>query len=75
MYKHQNQSNNTIGVIDDLGIRHAWQPNQIITLNRVYIELEPYRIKCLNPTEQKPVLSKELHTKKQNKKIQIKESD
>lgn len=71
MYKHKStHRESVITVSDDDGKHHLFTPGKIITLNRVYKELEGMGIKCLNPDEQKPKL-----VKKASKQIKEEETE
>jgi len=72
MYKHENKGNGIITVTDDSGKHQTFLPGTIITLNRIYKEIEKYGIVCTNPEEKRIKSIKKIDDKI---KETIKESD
>ena len=63
MYKHKaTHRESVITVVDDDGKHHIFTPGKIITLNRVYPELEKNGIICMNPDEKKITIKKKKQT-------------
>lgn len=70
MYKHKaTHRESVITATTDDGSHVVFTPGKIITLNRVYKELECYGIICINPDEKKPVENKVPTVKKIKDKI------